>query len=99
MVVFAFEAVIKIIALHFRYFNDAWNIFDLIIVLFSLVDYVSQQLDGPNGFRVMRLVSSKSSILPEINLSLFTAYFPEFIHILAKDPKSSTKLANNENIT
>ena len=36
MVIFALEALIKIIALKMTYFNDAWNKFDFTIIFLSV---------------------------------------------------------------
>lgn len=64
--VFALEFVLKLMAFRFKnYFSDAWNVFDFIIVLGSLIDIVYSD-PGSNKnlisinffrlFRVMRLV-------------------------------------------
>ncbi|XP_022649428.1 muscle calcium channel subunit alpha-1-like isoform X5 [Varroa destructor] len=64
--VFAMEFVLKLMAFRFKnYFSDAWNVFDFIIVLGSLIDIVYSD-PGSNKnlisinffrlFRVMRLV-------------------------------------------
>ena len=37
MGIFTLEAIIKIIALRKQYFKDSWNIFDFIIVAFTLL--------------------------------------------------------------
>lgn len=36
-IIFIFEAIIKLIAFGSRYFRDAWNVFDFVIVVGSLI--------------------------------------------------------------
>ena len=37
MGIFTFEAIIKLIAMKKAYFSDSWNIFDFVIVFFTLI--------------------------------------------------------------
>ncbi|ROI69443.1 Voltage-dependent L-type calcium channel subunit alpha-1D [Anabarilius grahami] len=66
---FTFEMIIKLLALRpYHYFIDAWNSFDALIVVGSLVDIMIAEFSGKDGenakvsitffrlFRVMRLV-------------------------------------------
>ena len=36
-IIFTIELIMRIIALRYQYFLDRWNVFDFLIVLFSLV--------------------------------------------------------------
>lgn len=54
--VFFLEALCKIIGLGKYYFLVGWNIFDLIIVIASLLDLGLEQVDGLNVLRTFRLV-------------------------------------------
>ncbi|XP_048366458.1 sodium channel protein type 4 subunit alpha-like [Sphaerodactylus townsendi] len=57
--VFTVECVMKIIALRYYFFTNGWNIFDLVVVVMSLVGSVISNLVGsfsPTLFRVIRLV-------------------------------------------
>ena len=54
---FALEAVLKLGALSREYFGNGWNIFDLVIVVASLLDLCLERVDGISVFRGMRLVS------------------------------------------
>ena len=45
---------------YFRYFDSGWNIFDLVIVVASLVDIFAENLNGISVLRGMRLVSTKT---------------------------------------
>uniref|UniRef100_A0A3B4CRF5 Voltage-dependent L-type calcium channel subunit alpha n=1 Tax=Pygocentrus nattereri TaxID=42514 RepID=A0A3B4CRF5_PYGNA len=64
--VFTVEMVLKLIAFKPRgYFGDAWNVFDALVVIGSIVDIVLSEIDVSNArisitffrlFRVMRLV-------------------------------------------
>jgi voltage-gated sodium channel len=38
--IFAIEAVVKMIGFGYRYFKDGWNIFDLVIVIITIVGIV-----------------------------------------------------------
>lgn len=58
--IFTVEAVFKIIALGlYKYLEDKWSCFDLIIVILSLVELGLQNVKGLTILRSFRLVSSK----------------------------------------
>ena len=59
---FALEAALKLMALSKEYFSSGWNIFDLIIVIASLIDLSveSADLPGISVLRGMRLVCNCS---------------------------------------
>ena len=46
--IFALEAIIKIIALGKLYFKDSWNLFDLTVVLITIITIVIQQVTVVN---------------------------------------------------
>ena len=54
---FTLEACLKLIALSKEYFWSGWNIFDLIIVIASLVDLSVESVNGISVLRGMRLVN------------------------------------------
>lgn len=54
---FTLEAVLKLMALSKDYFASGWNIFDLIIVVASLIDLSVESVNGISVLRGMRLVS------------------------------------------
>ena len=58
---FTLEAVLKLTALSRDYFASGWNIFDLLIVIASLVDLSVESVNGISVLRGMRLVSVFSS--------------------------------------
>lgn len=47
---FTVEAIIKIVGFGFRYFKDKWNIFDFLIVVFSAVGIILEQVLQLEGF-------------------------------------------------
>ena len=53
---FALEAALKLMALSKEYFSSGWNIFDLIIVIASLIDLSVESVNGISVLRGMRLV-------------------------------------------
>ena len=53
---FTLEAVLKLMALSKDYFGSGWNIFDLIIVIASLIDLSVESVNGISVLRGMRLV-------------------------------------------
>lgn len=53
---FTCEAVLKLIACSKEYFQSGWNIFDLIIVIASLVDLSVENINGISVLRGMRLM-------------------------------------------
>jgi len=54
---FTLEAVLKLTALSKDYFASGWNIFDLIIVIASLIDLSVESVNGISVLRGMRLVN------------------------------------------
>ncbi|XP_055956481.1 sodium channel protein 1 brain [Patella vulgata] len=56
-VVFTLEAILKITAFSKYYFKSGWNVFDLVIVIASLIDLGLEDIDGLSVFRTFRLVS------------------------------------------
>ena len=56
---FTAEAVLKLLACSKVYFESGWNIFDLIIVIASLVDLSVENINGISVLRGMRLVRKK----------------------------------------
>jgi hypothetical protein len=58
--IFTTECVLKLLALSKEYFDSGWNIFDLIIVLASLLDLFAESINGISVLRGMRLVSIQS---------------------------------------
>jgi hypothetical protein len=64
---FTLEAVLKLTALSKEYFSSGWNIFDLLIVLASLVDLSVESVNGISVLRGMRLVSGSAKLrMPQI---------------------------------
>ncbi|XP_022252047.1 sodium channel protein 60E-like [Limulus polyphemus] len=55
-VVFAIEALIKLVALGVKFFSCKWNIFDLIIVAVSLADLALETVSGLSVLRMFRLL-------------------------------------------
>ena len=55
--IFTAECAVKLPALGKTYFASRWNIFDLVIVIASLVDLALENVDGLNVLRSIRLVS------------------------------------------
>ena len=53
---FTTEAVLKLLGMSKEYFQSGWNVFDLVIVLASLVDLFAENLNGVSVLRGMRLV-------------------------------------------
>uniref|UniRef100_A0A1I8JQN6 Ion_trans domain-containing protein n=1 Tax=Macrostomum lignano TaxID=282301 RepID=A0A1I8JQN6_9PLAT len=58
--IFTFEAVIKITAMSRQYFQSGWNVFDLIVVIASLVDVGVEGIKGLSIFRTFRLLHCRS---------------------------------------
>ena len=60
---FMVEALLKIIAMGSEYFKNSWNVFDFVIVLFSILEVIISAVFRNDGFdgltilRVLRLVS------------------------------------------
>jgi len=60
--IFTVEAVFKIIALGlYKYLEDKWSCFDLVIVILSLVELGLQNVKGLSILRSFRLVSIRRS--------------------------------------
>ena len=57
-VIFICEAFIKLVAMSTHYFKSKWNIFDLIIVIASVVDLGVEGVKGLSTIRVFRLVGT-----------------------------------------
>ena len=60
---FTAEAVLKLLACSKTYFESGWNIFDLIIVIASLVDLSVENINGISVLRGMRLVRYRCLII------------------------------------
>ena len=60
---FTAEAVLKLLACSKVYFESGWNIFDLIIVIASLVDLSVENINGISVLRGMRLVRNRCLII------------------------------------
>ena len=60
--IFTLEAFVKIMAFGKYYFKIGWNIFDLIIVVASLVDLGLEDIQGLSVFRTFRLVSGTNAL-------------------------------------
>ena len=60
---FTAEAALKLLALSKEYFQSGWNIFDLIIVIASLVDLSVENINGISVLRGMRLVRFTTFLL------------------------------------
>ncbi|XP_046591889.1 sodium channel protein 60E isoform X2 [Neodiprion lecontei] len=54
--IFTFECFLKLLALSKDFFNNGWNIFDLIIVSASLIDLTFELVDGLSVIRGLRLL-------------------------------------------
>lgn len=57
VVIFAVEAILKLLALGIvRYFKDEWNSFDFIVTVLGVVDLCLEGVQGLSVFRTFRLV-------------------------------------------
>ncbi|XP_042327829.1 sodium channel protein type 5 subunit alpha-like [Sceloporus undulatus] len=59
IILFTAECVLKLVALRYYYFTNGWNIFDLVVVIMSIVGNVLSGIVvsfSPTLFRVIRLV-------------------------------------------
>ena len=65
--IFTLECTLKVIAISKEFFRSGWNIFDLIVVVASLVELSLQNINGLSVLRVLRLVSSYRAPLKNIN--------------------------------
>ncbi|CAM1295429.1 Uncharacterised protein r2_g457 [Pycnogonum litorale] len=54
--VFSLEAFIKLLSLKKEYFKSGWNIFDLLVVIASLLDLALQSANKLSVFRTLRLL-------------------------------------------
>lgn len=61
--IFAFECIVKLMALSKDFFGCGWNIFDLIVVSASICDIFLELLEGLSVLRGLRLVNYSSSFL------------------------------------
>lgn len=57
--VFTLECIMKLMALSKEFFTNKWNVFDLVIVLASLLDLGLEIGSGLSVLRGMRLVSGE----------------------------------------
>ena len=60
--IFTLECTLKVIAISKEFFRSGWNIFDLIVVVASLVELSLQNINGLSVLRVLRLVSGSQSV-------------------------------------
>lgn len=72
--VFTLECIMKIMALSREFFINRWNVFDLVIVLASLLDLGLEIGSGLSVLRGMRLVSYDCYYLT------FVFVFLSFLH-------------------
>uniref|UniRef100_A0A8C4QA34 Voltage-dependent L-type calcium channel subunit alpha n=1 Tax=Eptatretus burgeri TaxID=7764 RepID=A0A8C4QA34_EPTBU len=73
--VFTLEMLLKIIAFKPRgYFSDAWNVFDFLIVIGSIIDVVLSEIngDGDDESKPMKLESSEDS--SRISITFFRLF-------------------------
>ncbi|XP_043189125.1 sodium channel protein 60E-like isoform X2 [Amphibalanus amphitrite] len=54
--IFTLECTLKVIAISKEFFRSGWNIFDLIVVVASLVELSLQNINGLSVLRVLRLL-------------------------------------------
>ena len=82
--IFIFELLIKLIGFGWRYFRDPWNIFDIIIVIASIVGIILNQTTddgfGPQttivrAFRIIRVlyIFKKNRALRSTLMTFFTS--------------------------
>ena len=71
---FTAEAALKLLALSKEYFQSGWNIFDLIIVIASLVDLSVENINGISVLRGMRLVRFTTFLLDFEKYWLFSTF-------------------------
>ncbi|XP_033633746.1 sodium channel protein 1 brain-like isoform X2 [Asterias rubens] len=55
-VIFTIECGLKLIALEVKFFKGGWNVFDLVIVIFSLMDLFLSSIPGLSVLRTFRLL-------------------------------------------
>ena len=69
--IFILEAVLKLIGFGKFYFMNGWNVFDLVIVVASIVDMASENIDGLSVLRTFRLVSHNFEFLSSGHLRMW----------------------------
>jgi len=87
--IFTAEAALKIIALGFyKYLQDKWSCFDIIIVMLSLVELGLSNVKGLTILRSFRLVSSTASIsIVVCNLYLvFSQFLGSLFGLISRIP-------------
>jgi uncharacterized protein YebE (UPF0316 family) len=76
--IFTVEAVLKILALGmYRYLQDKWNCFDIVIVVLSLVEL---GLDGVKGLSILRSFRLVSSLLLKLFIVFINPLFSSVAH-------------------
>ena len=89
--IYFLEMIIKLVALRKLYFNDGWNVFDFLIVLFALLGLLSQYVFKINvgalstvvrAFRILRVLKliRKAKNLQKI-LNTFLLAIPELANV------------------
>ena len=70
--VFAVEVVVALLAYQFpAFFYSAWNIFDFVIVLVSVISYVEDDVPAFNPLRIIRVFRAVKVIRPRSSCSKF----------------------------
>ena len=68
--VFAVEVVVALLAYQFpAFFHSAWNIFDSVIVLVSVISYVEDDVPAFNPLRIIRVFRAVKVIRPRSSCS------------------------------
>jgi hypothetical protein len=75
---FTLEASLKLLAMSKEYFSSGWNIFDLIIVVASLIDLSVESVNGISVLRGMRLVTKFSAFRLSNKTKSFYIVFGEY---------------------
>ena len=57
-IIFTIEAILKLLAYGGRYFKDPWNIFDLLIVLISIIGFILQYVSNVDGVSATTAIRS-----------------------------------------
>ena len=86
LAVFVFEVVAKIVAVWpqpARYFRDGWNLFDFLIVVFSLLPATGEYAMVARLMRLLRVMRLISAI-PELRLIVTTLIrsIPSMVHVI-----------------
>ena len=84
--IFIVEALIKMLALYPRvygYFRDGWNVFDFVIIVFSLVPMTGEVATIARVARVLRVLRLVS-VLPELRMlvSALIRSLPGMLHVM-----------------